>query len=515
MSHHPFFPPNQTPAGLGWAVGYPLTLLSGDVYVSEGSYVNNSCASFLTTTQMSKVDEQGAFVGTHLRQQDWTRSCTDAVNRVGCEISNNGNPKNYFASDMEHLGIEFRALYVTSWGVSEPPEVITTKDALGSDYAYFNTKSSDTTKRFPKFTLEEFVALAGASLDKRNAVTVSTNFTGEFPLYRITGLRLNVEFTFSNFRPMSALDPFNFQSRADMKVQINSVGSFVGAQQTTFYTGAVGDFDASGTDVSIRGVKVEFQAKGLMGKPDGYTGMMALMSCLVMVGVATSIVDVIGAFVYDSFKDDKIEDDGERQHLEHMILNIETTGVPFKQDDLQVMPNVSVKDFLQMLQKDILKLSTLAHHMSRDLASAGLNRHTMELAQIDTSAVTAARYSCALVGPDKSEIFLTGGPQTLGRGHGGTTSKRISHKQLSVIANTHTGVALIRGLLTKNCSGVALGGGPWQPLSNDDEVELMNGDMISLLLDEGVEEEETTVEGVFMYKATFIENKKEGWFNWW
>ena len=37
-------------------------------------------------------------------------------------------------------------------------------------------------------------------------------------------------------------------------------------------------------------------------------------------------------------KDDKIEDDGERQHLEHMILNIETTGVPFKHDDLQVGP---------------------------------------------------------------------------------------------------------------------------------------------------------------------------------
>ena len=111
--------------------------------------------------------------------------------------------------------------------------------------------------------------------------------------------------------------------------------------------------------------------------------------------------------------------------------------------------------------------------------------------------------------------LLTGGPQTLGRGHGGTSSKRISHKQLSIIANTHTGVALVRGLHTKNCSGVALGGGPWQALTNDDEVELMNGDMISMLLDEGAEEEETTVEGVFMYKAAFLETKKDGWFNWW
>jgi hypothetical protein len=487
----------------------------GDAYVSEGVYVNNTCATFLTTTQMSKVDEQGAFIGTHLRQQSWERTCTDPVAKIGCEVNNAAEPTNFFPADMEHLGVQFRALYVTSWGVSEPPEVIYMKDARGYDYSTFDTLSGDAKRRFPTFSLEEFVELAGAGLDEHNKVTVSSNFTGSFPLYRITGLRLNVEFTFSNFRPMSAADPFNFQSRANMRVRANSKGSFVGGQDTTFYTGAAGDFDSTGTLVSIRGVKIEFQAKGLMGKPDGYTGMMALMSCLVMVGVATSIVDVIGAFVYDSFKDDKIEDDGERQHLEHMILNIETTGVPFKHDDLQVMPNVSVKDFLQMLQKDILKLSTLAHHMSRDLSSAGLNRHTMEISQIDTSAVSSARYSCALVGPDKSETFLTGGPQTLGRGHGGTSSKRISHKQLSIVANTHTGVALVRGLHTKNCSGIALGGGPWQALTMDDEVELMNGDMVSLLLDEGVEEDETTAEGVFMFKTSFVDDKKAAWFNWW
>ena len=44
-----------------------------------------------------------------------------------------------------------------------------------------------------------------------------------------------------------------------------------------------------------------------------------------MVSVATTVVDIIGAFIYDSFKDDKIEDDG-RQHLEHMILNLRRLG---------------------------------------------------------------------------------------------------------------------------------------------------------------------------------------------
>jgi hypothetical protein len=132
----------------------------------------------------------------------------------------------------------------------------------------------------------------------------------------------------------------------------------------------------------------------------------------------------------------------------------------------------------------------------------------MDMAKMDASANEAARFSCCLVGPDRSEIYLTGGPQTVGRGHGGAHSKRISHKQLSVVANTHTGVAIVRGLRTKNCSGVALGGGPWQALGMDDEVELMNGDMVALLMEEGVDEEETSVEGVFIYKVALVENKK-------
>jgi hypothetical protein len=381
-------------------------------------------------------------------------------------------------------------------------------DVDGEEVDYFYVYDDLPEKRTPKFTIADLLSLGNTSLADTNPVYVSSNFTGTLPSYRLTGLRLNLDFTFSNFRPMAEGRPFHFEPQAKMSVKVTSEGSFVGAGADMYYTGAHGSFDASGTRVEMRGVKIEFQSKGLMGVADGYTGMMALMSCLVMVGVATAIVDVIGAFIYDSFKDDKIEDDGERQHLEHMILNIETSGVPFKHDDLQVMPNVSVKDFLQMLQKDILKLSTLAHHMSRDLSQAGLNRHTMDIASMDVSANEAARFHCALVGPDRSEVYLTGGPQTVGRGHGGSHSKRISHKQLSVVANTHTGVAIVRGMRTKNCSGVALGGGPWQALGMDDEVELMNGDMVALLMDEGADEDETTVEGVFVYRVTLVENKK-------
>jgi hypothetical protein len=484
------------------------TDFAGDTFVAEGAYLNNQCAEHFATSQLTRLTDAGAFVATHVQTQDWTRTCEDDTELTGCVLTDDGDAKNYFPADVDAIALQFRPTYVTSWGVSEPPTTIFAMDVEGEEVDYFYVYDDLPEKRTPKFTIADLLSLGNTSLADTNPVYVSSNFTGTLPSYRLTGLRLNLDFTFSNFRPMAEGRPFHFEPQAKMSVKVTSEGSFVGAGADMYYTGDHGSFDASGTRVEMRGVKIEFQSKGLMGVADGYTGMMALMSCLVMVGVATAIVDVIGAFIYDSFKDDKIEDDGERQHLEHMILNIETSGVPFKHDDLQVMPNVSVKDFLQMLQKDILKLSTLAHHMSRDLSQAGLNRHTMDIASMDVSANEAARFHCALVGPDRSEVYLTGGPQTVGRGHGGSHSKRISHKQLSVVANTHTGVAIVRGMRTKNCSGVALGGGPWQALGMDDEVELMNGDMVALLMDEGADEDETTVEGVFVYRVTLVENKK-------
>jgi hypothetical protein len=484
------------------------TDFAGDTFVAEGAYLNNQCAEHFATSQLTRLTDAGAFVATHVQTQDWTRTCEDDTELTGCVLTDDGDAKNYFPADVDAIALQFRPTYVTSWGVSEPPTTIFAMDVDGEEVDYFYVYDDLPEKRTPKFTIKDLLSLGNTSLADTNPVYVSSNFTGTLPSYRLTGLRLNLDFTFSNFRPMAEGRPFHFEPQAKMSVKVTSEGSFVGAGADMYYTGAHGSFDASGTRVEMRGVKIEFQSKGLMGVADGYTGMMALMSCLVMVGVATAIVDVIGAFIYDSFKDDKIEDDGERQHLEHMILNIETSGVPFKHDDLQVMPNVSVKDFLQMLQKDILKLSTLAHHMSRDLSQAGLNRHTMDIASMDVSANEAARFHCALVGPDRSEVYLTGGPQTVGRGHGGSHSKRISHKQLSVLATTHTGVAIVRGMRTKNCSGVALGGGPWQALGMDDEVELMNGDMVALLMDEGADEDETTVEGVFVYRVTLVENKK-------
>lgn len=56
---------------------------------------------------------------------------------------------------------------------------------------------------------------------------------------------------------------------------------------------------------------MEYGVKGLMGKVDFYIVMMVIMSCFIMVFVAITVVDIIGVFIYDFFKDDKIEDDGE------------------------------------------------------------------------------------------------------------------------------------------------------------------------------------------------------------
>jgi len=486
-----------------------ITDYAGDIPFLE-TFLNNYCKNF-STSEIVSVSANSIFVGTHVKETNFQRECGPDLCST---LPKSDSTKNYFATNPENVTFQFKPTLDTSWFTSAP-SLIYIKDNQTNTILTFDSESI-LSERYPSFSVEKLLELAGVKLDDRNELVVRTDsFVPPFPLYRLTGIRLSIDWTFSNFRPMSSLRPFDYRILADVSVSSNSKGYLVNSVETVHFSGEPDDVTSSGTILEFRGVEIEFRSNGLLGKADFYTTMMALMSCFIMVSVATTVVDIIGAFIYDSFKNDKIEDDGERQHLEHMILNLETLGVPFNHDDLQVLPNVSIKEFLQLLQSDIVKLNSLALHISRDLSEAGFNRHASSKKSIsETNTNNAVRYKCYLVGPDKSEIYLTGGPQTIGRGNGNCISKRISHKQLSIVANTHDGTAMLRGLHTKNMSGIAISGGAWQPIGGNDEVELEDGDMIALLLDE--KNQETSVEGVFVYRSESLVTKKSqnSWLSW-
>ena len=483
-----------------------MTDYAGDLPFLE-PFQDNVCKNF-STSEIVSVSPNSIFVGTHIKETNFQREC-------GPDLCSNlpkyDSSKNYFATNPENITFQFKPTLDTSWFTSAP-SLIYIKDNQTNTILTFDSEST-VSERYPSFSVDKLLELAGVKLDDRNELVIRTDsFIPPFPLYRLTGIRLSIDWTFSNFRPMSSLQPFDYRVLADVSISSNSKGYLVNSIETVHLSGDPDDVTSSGTILEFRGVEIEFRSNGLLGKADFYTTMMALMSCFIMVSVATTVVDIIGAFIYDSFKNDKIEDDGERQHLEHMILNLETIGVPFNHDDLQVLPNVSIKEFLQLLQRDIVKLNSLALHISRDLTEAGFNRHASSKKTVSTAGTN--RYKCYLIGPDKSEIYLTGGPQTIGRGNGNCMSKRISHKQLSIVANTHDGTAILRGLHTKNMSGIAISGGAWQPLGGNDEVELEDGDMIALLLDQ--KNQETSVEGVFVYRSESLvmTKTKDGWLDW-
>ena len=477
------------------------------------SFHDNICKNF-STSEIVSVSANSIFVGTHVKETNFQRECNTSTDLCST-LPQYDTSKNYFATNPENVTFQFKTTLDTSWFTSAP-SLIYIKDNQTNTILTVDSESAVVSERYPSFSVDELLELAGVKLDDRNELVVRTDsFVPPFPLYRLTGIRLSIDWTFSNFRPMSSLQPFDYRILADVSVSSSSKGYLVNTVETVHFSGEPDDVTSSGTILEFRGVEIEFRSNGLLGKADFYTTMMALMSCFIMVSVATTVVDIIGAFIYDSFKNDKIEDDGERQHLEHMILNLETVGVPFNHDDLQVLPNVSIKEFLQLLQRDIVKLNSLALHISRDLTEAGFNRHASSKKSFsDAGANKQVRYKCYLIGPDKSEIYLTGGPQTIGRGNGNCISKRISHKQLSILANTYNGTAILRGLHTKNMSGIAISGGAWQPISGNDEVELGDGDMIALLLDE--KNQETSVEGVFVYRSESLVGKKakSGWLDW-
>ena len=477
------------------------------------SFHDNICKNF-STSEIVSVSANSIFVGTHVKETNFQRECNTSTDLCST-LPQYDTSKNYFATNPENVTFQFKTTLDTSWFTSAP-SLIYIKDNQTNTILTVDSESAVVSERYPSFSVDELLELAGVKLDDRNELVVRTDsFVPPFPLYRLTGIRLSIDWTFSNFRPMSSLQPFDYRILADVSVSSSSKGYLVNTVETVHFSGEPDDVTSSGTILEFRGVEIEFRSNGLLGKADFYTTMMALMSCFIMVSVATTVVDIIGAFIYDSFKNDKIEDDGERQHLEHMILNLETVGVPFNHDDLQVLPNVSIKEFLQLLQRDIVKLNSLALHISRDLTEAGFNRHASSKKSFsDAGTNKQVRYKCYLIGPDKSEIYLTGGPQTIGRGNGNCISKRISHKQLSILANTYNGTAILRGLHTKNMSGIAISGGAWQPISGNDEVELEDGDMIALLLDE--KNQETSVEGVFVYRPESLVGKKakSGWLDW-
>ena len=477
------------------------------------SFHDNICKNF-STSEIVSVSANSIFVGTHVKETNFQRECNTSTDLCST-LPQYDTSKNYFATNPENVTFQFKTTLDTSWFTSAP-SLIYIKDNQTNTILTVDSESAVVSERYPSFSVDELLELAGVKLDDRNELVVRTDsFVPPFPLYRLTGIRLSIDWTFSNFRPMSSLQPFDYRILADVSVSSSSKGYLVNTVETVHFSGEPDDVTSSGTILEFRGVEIEFRSNGLLGKADFYTTMMALMSCFIMVSVATTVVDIIGAFIYDSFKNDKIEDDGERQHLEHMILNLETVGVPFNHDDLQVLPNVSIKEFLQLLQRDIVKLNSLALHISRDLTEAGFNRHASSKKSFsDAGTNKQVRYKCYLIGPDKSEIYLTGRPQTIGRGNGNCISKRISHKQLSILANTYNGTAILRGLHTKNMSGIAISGGAWQPISGNDEVELEDGDMIALLLDE--KNQETSVEGVFVYRSESLVGKKakSGWLDW-
>ncbi|CAL6305082.1 unnamed protein product [Bathycoccus prasinos] len=477
------------------------------------SFHDNICKNF-STSEIVSVSANSIFVGTHVKETNFQRECNTSTDLCST-LPQYDTSKNYFATNPENVTFQFKTTLDTSWFTSAP-SLIYIKDNQTNTILTVDSESAVVSERYPSFSVDELLELAGVKLDDRNELVVRTDsFVPPFPLYRLTGIRLSIDWTFSNFRPMSSLQPFDYRILADVSVSSSSKGYLVNTVETVHFSGEPDDVTSSGTILEFRGVEIEFRSNGLLGKADFYTTMMALMSCFIMVSVATTVVDIIGAFIYDSFKNDKIEDDGERQHLEHMILNLETVGVPFNHDDLQVLPNVSIKEFLQLLQRDIVKLNSLALHMSRDLTEAGFNRHASSKKSFsEAGANKQVRYKCYLIGPDKSEIYLTGGPQTIGRGNGNCISKRISHKQLSIVANTYNGTAILRGLHTKNMSGIAISGGAWQPISGNDEVVLEDGDMIALLLDE--KNQETSVEGAFVYRSEslVIRKTRDGLLNW-
>ena len=81
---------------------------AGDTFVAEGAYLDNQCAEHFATSQLTRLTDAGAFVGTHVQTQDWTRACDDDATLTGCVLNDDGDAKNYFPADVDAIARRLR-----------------------------------------------------------------------------------------------------------------------------------------------------------------------------------------------------------------------------------------------------------------------------------------------------------------------------------------------------------------------------------------------------------------------
>jgi len=451
------------------------------------------CVAHLRSTEFSWATPEALTVHTNFVQQTFRRDCDDLCTltpagvcaaggtlldpEYDSELGNNYSVQlltfpsncstrvtsyaNAYIYGAESVSVTLKPVFTTSWGTVgnfSSLSLVDSKGAsLGAAYVF--------TGGVMELQLQDLLDAAGVSLDDGNANSggrglsnvsqygINTNSATEWPPYRTTGLVLRVRVHVSNFRTTS---PVNFNTTAVVSVVPVSVpGTWFGAPSSTSYMGSLLSsqdylFDSVWTERRWQSVRVEFGVDGVLGRPDAFTALSAIISAFVVAMIAVSLTDVIGQVLSQEFAAEKFEDTGQRTAVETFLMKEADHGVPFNFEDLRLrqangeLSEECYESAIFRLEKEIDELRTGGAKVRN---AAALIAEELNMGQLlDESGPPPAPVYKLMEDATGDEILVYPGDNVIGRGLGQIKAATISRKQMCITVDPESVRAFVRSM---------------------------------------------------------------------
>ena len=419
--------------------GYVNWRRGGKIF--DNSYMKNvKCvAHFLPAEYVWPFqDGRGLEIGTFQEVVTVKRTCLNAGAGVSssqddCDGGNSSTTVAYMNAGAERMSIPFDIRFQTRSGSLNSVDVV-----------YVGASAYETATQTPMTSISDLLLLAGInSLDEENPFVKGEQGSSTGLPYRISGLRLIVRVEFKNAYFNA---PLKKTTQATLAVEQVPADFFNARTNTLYQVGPEGsDFTSTRTFHTWACTTLAFVAAGEIGKFDLFALALAVTNAFVLIGMATTIVDVVGVMSSETFLDDKYEDDGERLGLEMMLANIENDdhpGVPFDPNDLRLKdasgePGLSYEKTIEQLMEEVREIQEQLSLLPEDenelrLITTGrreAEEHRKLRLVYMPDPLSAEANDKKYVPP---EILLHEGMQTIGRGMGGIENKGVSRQQFSI-----------------------------------------------------------------------------------
>lgn len=338
---------------------------------------------------------------------------------------------------------------------------------------------------------------------------------------------------------------FDFSVEATVTASLSSKGAFVSPPAEVTYLGPAAsppeDDDLHMMDQrfvvrSYHAVTLAFVGSGLIGVAEFYATMAAITNAFVLIGMATFFVDFLGAFISDTFSDDRYEDDGERLGLEAMLASLADNGVPFNPEHLR-LPNAdgtmgdSYEETLLRMRAQLVRLDAmwrtklpLEDDRLEDVKQRFKEARERDFPNGDrySSKFKLKRLPDSQQRNDRSEVFLVAGENVLGRGMGNCVISTISRAQIFCFLDDRAPepikIRSLRGAAEQSTPGYRRQGESWKVLSAGEVVDLKEDDLIALQIRWVKDSRRPHLNGVFRvmsHTPEEVANEDDGGNEWW